>query len=302
MAINQIGLSADQLAFDAKEIGKLQQGAKSNTPEAIKASAKQFEALFMNMIMKSMRDATPPDGLMDNNETKTYTAMMDQKVSENLAKRGVGLADVLFRQLSVVTSTPASGAQNESTLDPSMRKPVTPLNNSFEGGLPALTVPVRKSFPAQPAHVKAFQDKFGAEAEIASRATGIPAKFMLGQAALETGWGKKEIIATNGMTSHNLFGIKAGSGWQGKVVEARTTEYVNGVAHSRIEKFRAYDSYADAFKDYGRLITHNPRYKNVMENVTDATGFAQSLQRAGYATDPQYAAKVASIIKNSLLA
>jgi flagellar protein FlgJ len=116
MAINQIGLSADQLAFDAKEIGKLQQGAKSNTPEAIKASAKQFEALFMNMIMKSMRDATPPDGLMDNNETKTYTAMMDQKVSENLAKRGVGLADVLFRQLSVVTSTPASGAQNESTL------------------------------------------------------------------------------------------------------------------------------------------------------------------------------------------
>ncbi|MEB0135243.1 flagellar assembly peptidoglycan hydrolase FlgJ [Actimicrobium sp. CCC2.4] len=302
MAINQIGLSADQLAFDAKEIGKLQQGAKQNSPEAIKASAKQFEALFMNMIMKSMRDATPQDGLFDNSETKTYTAMMDQKVSENLAKRGVGLADVLFRQLSVVTSTPASGALNESTLDPSMMKPATPLKNSFEAGLPAMTVPVRKSYPAQPAHVKAFQDKLGAHAEEASRATGIPAKFMLGQAALETGWGKKEIIATDGKTSHNLFGIKAGAGWTGQVVEARTTEYVNGVAQSRIEKFRAYDSYADAFKDYGRLITNNPRYKNVMANVTDATGFAQGLQRAGYATDPLYATKLASIIKNSLLA
>ncbi|GAA4015047.1 flagellar assembly peptidoglycan hydrolase FlgJ [Actimicrobium antarcticum] len=300
MAINQTSLS-DQLAFDAKEVGKLQQAAKQNSPEAIKASAKQFEALFMNMIMKSMRDATPQDGLMDNSETKTYTAMLDQKVSENLAKRGIGLADVLFRQLSVTTATPATGPFGESTLDPTMKKPATPLKNSFESGIPAMTVPARQSFPAQAPHVKAFQDKLGAQAEEASRATGIPAKFMLGQAALETGWGKKEIIANDGSTSHNLFGIKASANWKGRVVEARTTEYVNGVPHSRIEKFRAYDSYADAFKDYGSMITNNPRYRNVMANATDATGFAQGLQRAGYATDPNYAAKLASIIKHSFV-
>ena len=306
MSINQTNLS-DQLAFDASKASKLQQGARQNSPEAIRASAKQFEALFMNMIMKSMRDATPQDGMLDNSETKTYTAMMDQKISENLAKRGVGLADVLFKQLSVKDAIPPAGPLGESTFDPLLKPLPIPLKNTFGvhnalPAIPAMANPVDKVFPARPAHVKAFQDKLGAHAEEASRATGIPAKFMLGQAALETGWGKKEIIAADGSSAHNLFGIKAGANWSGRVVEARTTEYVNGVPHSRLEKFRAYDSYADAFKDYGSLIKNNPRYQNVMANAHDATGFAEGLQRAGYATDPHYAAKLASIIKHSLLA
>lgn len=306
MSINQTNLS-DQLAFDASKVSKLQQGARQNSPEAIRASAKQFEALFMNMIMKSMRDATPQDGMLDNSETKTYTAMMDQKVSENLAKRGVGLADVLFRQLSIKGATPPPGPLGESTFDPMVKPLGAPLKNSFGAAngvptLPPLINPVDKVFPARPAHVKAFQDKLGAHAEEASRATGIPAKFMLGQAALETGWGKKEIIAADGSSAHNLFAIKASAGWTGRVVEARTTEYINGVPHSRMEKFRAYDSYADAFKDYGGMIKNNPRYQNVMANATDASGFAEGLQRAGYATDPHYAAKLTSIIKHSLLA
>ena len=213
MSINSSNIS-DRLAFDGKDIGKLQQAAKQNSPDAIKASAKQFEALFMNMIMKSMREATPQDGLLDNSETKTYTAMMDQKVSENLAKRGVGLADVLFRQLSAKAATPPTGPLGESTFDPATR-PAFKLKNSFGGdksgmpampSVPSMTVPARQSFPAQPAHVKAFQDRLGVHADEASRATGIPAKFMLGQAALETGWGKKEIIASDGSASHNLFG------------------------------------------------------------------------------------------------
>ena len=307
MSINQTSLS-DQLAFDTSKVGKLQQAAKQNSPEAIKASAKQFEALFMNMIMKSMRDATPQDGMFDNSETKTYTAMMDQKVSENLAKRGVGLADVLFKQLSASPAMPPLGPLGESTFDPKMKPLAAPLKNSFGTGnsglpaLPALTNPVDKVFPAQPPHVKAFQEKLGAHAEEASRATGIPAKFMLGQAALETGWGKKEIVAADGSSAHNIFGIKASGNWTGRVVEAKTTEYVNGVPHSRVEKFRAYDSYADAFKDYGGMIKNNPRYQNVMANAKDATGFAEGLQKAGYATDPHYAAKLSSIIKHSLLA
>ena len=306
MSINSSNLS-DRLAFDGKDIGKLQQAAKQNSPDAIKASAKQFEALFMNMIMKSMREATPQDGLLDNSETKTYTAMMDQKVSENMAKRGVGLADVLFRQLSAKAATPPTGPLGQSTFDPATQ-PALKLKNSFtndQSGLPAvptMTVPARQSFPAQPSHVKAFQDRLGAHAEEASRATGIPAKFMLGQAALETGWGKKEIVASDGSASHNIFGIKATGAWTGRVVEARTTEYVNGVPHARVEKFRAYDSYADAFKDYAGMIKNNPRYQQVVASGSDAVGFAQGLQKAGYATDPHYAAKLTSIIKHSLLA
>ncbi|MGH8808757.1 MAG: flagellar assembly peptidoglycan hydrolase FlgJ, partial [Noviherbaspirillum sp.] len=152
----------------------------------------------------------------------------------------------------------------------------------------------------QPAHVQAFQDRLQAHAEEASRSTGIPSKFMLGQAALESGWGKREILMADGSTSHNLFGIKAGPGWKGKTVEAVTTEYVDGVAQKRAEKFRAYDSYADSFRDYARLLRSNPRYESVLANATDVNGFAQGLQRAGYATDPNYAAKLTRIITQNL--
>ena len=151
------------------------------------------------------------------------------------------------------------------------------------------------------AHIQSFQDKLSADAELASAATGIPAKFMLGQAALETGWGKREIISRDGSSSHNLFGIKASNDWKGKVTEAVTTEYVNGKAQRKVEKFRAYDSYADSFKDYAQLITNNKRYEKVLASAGDASTFAQGLQKAGYATDPNYAAKLTKIIKNSLV-
>jgi flagellar protein FlgJ len=152
----------------------------------------------------------------------------------------------------------------------------------------------------QPTHVRNFQEKLGAHAEEASRTTGIPAKFMLGQAALESGWGKREIKGRDGTNSHNLFGIKAGGDWKGKVVEATTTEYVNGKAQTRVERFRAYDSYSDSFKDYGKLLASNPRYEKVLASAGDASSFAQGLQKAGYATDPHYASKLTSIIKRSL--
>ena len=137
-------------------------------------------------------------------------------------------------------------------------------------------------------------------AQEAEKATGIPARFMLGQAALETGWGRREIRNPDGSSSNNLFGIKAGPGWKGKVVTATTTEYVNGVPQTRVEKFRAYATPADSFKDYAKLITNNPRYEKVLANAKDAQGFAQGLQRAGYATDPLYAAKLSRIIHNNL--
>lgn len=322
--LNKINPSnpTESLAVDANGLNGLREAAKQNSPESIKGAAKQFEAMFLNMVMKSMRDATPQDGPFDNEQTKMFTSMLDQQLSQSLAQRGVGLADVLTRQLSASLPKKLPDAQD---LD----------GNTAAGddGLP-MGIPLVKemsdadrakfiqSFASQqtaertdqdgrnkqrrssnkPAHVEAFQNRLQADAELASKMTGIPAKFMLAQAALETGWGKKEIVTRDGRSAHNLFGIKATGNWTGKVVEATTIEYINGKPQKRVEKFRAYDSYADAFKDYANLLRSNPRYEKVLASAQDAHGFAYGLQRAGYATDPHYAEKLSRIIRTSLSA
>jgi flagellar protein FlgJ len=271
------------LAVDVKGMDALRRSAQQNSPEALKATAKQFEALFMNMMLKSMRDATPQDGLFDSQQGKMYTSMLDQQISQTMASRGVGLADVLVRQLSNIAGNRA-----------------LPTDGMQTGQTPEAPGAAGSAASSQPANIRAFQERLAPHAEEASRATGIPARFMLGQAALESGWGRHEIRGADGSASHNLFGIKATGGWKGKVVETATTEYVNGVPQTKMEKFRAYDSYADAFRDYAKLLRDNPRYQNVLASATDAAGFAQGLQKAGYATDPQYAAKLTRIINHSL--
>ncbi|MBC7572860.1 MAG: flagellar assembly peptidoglycan hydrolase FlgJ [Herminiimonas sp.] len=341
------------ISIDPKQIEALRQSAKQNSPEALKAVAQQFEGLFMNMMMKSMREATPKDGLLDNEQGKMFTSMLDQQMSQNFAKRGVGLADVLIRQLSPKQGLPApdaagaagaagantaTGATGGATVDPALPgKPRAAslsqaasfesgfkenLQTALESGIPGVlkavlsgvrntalagasglpAAPADRPRGAQSAHVRAFEDKLSAHAEEAARTTGIPAKFMLGQAALESGWGKREILTADGSSSHNVFGIKAGAGWKGKVVETATTEYVHGVPERKVERFRAYDSYADAFRDYASTLQKNPRYQAVLSNAKDVLGFAQGLQRAGYATDPHYADKLARIINHTLSA
>ena len=361
--IDQTSLMA-QMPVGGGDMNALRRAARENSPEAMKVVAQQFEALLMNMVLKSMREATPQSGLFDNNQTKLYTSLLDQQISQNFAKRGVGLADALLRQLSPKGQPPAPAdaspdkmqmenwkqvaadtlRQQQLSLAASLSQPASPNETDYadnlskllpnfapqptlavtgdlraslaeslraKEGLPSMnkamaqsqvTAEVPKLSGARslkPAHVREFQAKLGQHAEEASRATGIPAQFLLGQAALESGWGKHVMTAPDGTSSHNLFGIKATKGWQGKVVETTTTEYINGVAYRRKEKFRAYDSYADSFKDYARLLQSNPRYKNVLANANDASSFAQGLQRAGYATDPRYAAKLTSIIQRS---
>lgn len=291
---------SQNLAIDSKGLGELRQSARAGTPEALKSASQQFEAMFVNMMMKSMRDATPQDGMFDNQQTKMFTTMLDQQTSQDIAKKGIGLADVLVRQLSKTLQQ-----QDVSAGDPLARALLdqAKLQRSIEASGGAAPLAERSaSMAGKPAHVRAFQDKLASHAEEASRASGIPAKFMLGQAALESGWGRREIKGRDGSNSHNLFGIKAGPGWKGRVVETATTEYVNGKPQVRVEKFRAYDSYADSFKDYARLLSNNPRYEKALAAAsgTDAAGFARNLQRAGYATDPHYATKLASIIKRTL--
>jgi flagellar protein FlgJ len=304
--ISQTDLS-NTAAYDVKGMDGLRQSAKAKDPAALKEAATQFEAMFINMMMKSMREATPQDGIMDSQQSKMYTSMLDQQTSQNLAKRGTGLADMLIRQLSSSNQAlAADGAEAPSPRSSSMTQALAAFRQqqgalTDGAGSAAGKTLSDKANATQAPHVRAFQEKLGVHAEEASRATGIPAKFMLGQAALETGWGKREIISRDGSSSHNLFGIKATADWKGKVTEAVTTEYVNGKAQRKVEKFRAYDSYADSFKDYAQLITNNKRYEKVLASAGDASTFAQGLQKAGYATDPNYAAKLTKIIKHSLV-
>ena len=310
--VNQTDLS-QHLAIDARGLNKLQRSARDSSPESIKAVAAQFEALFLNMMLKSMRDAGGGEGgLFDNEQSRMYTSMLDQQLTQSMSSRGIGLADVLIRQLTPQHAASGPVQAGQDSLHQAMERMLseqpsgsaaTPALSATSAAANAQGLPVtpqRNNAAGQPAHVQAFQARLGAHAEEASRITGIPSKFILAQAALESGWGKHEITGANGEPSHNLFGIKATGGWKGKVVETATTEYVDGVPQRRVEKFRAYDSYAEAFRDYARMLSNNPRYQDVIAQGRDAVGFASQLQRAGYATDPNYSAKLTRIIQNQL--
>lgn len=322
---------SSKFALDVQSVNQLKLEARQSSPEALKQAAQQFEAVFMNMLMKSMREATPQDGMFDSEQTRMYTSMLDQQLTQRMASRGIGLADVMVRQLSTAIGIPAAGeaevpGTGATTQGLPLNAPAQPLpaavrNGDVPQGDPdALgdTDPLRakarvESYAPQgdtdplrakarvesyaPAHVEAFVQRVLPHAREASASTGIPAQFMMGQAALETGWGRTEIRGADGQNSHNLFGIKAGASWRGRTVDIVTTEYVSGKPQKQVDTFRAYDSYADSFRDYANLLRSNPRYQNVIAQGQDAAGFAQGLQQAGYATDPRYAQKLMGVIR-----
>lgn len=270
-----------QLALDANGLGQLRAAARDRSPEAVRETARQFEAMLLNMMLKSMRAATPQEGMFDNDQTRTYTAMLDQQLSQTLAAKGTGLAEVLIRQLSAVTGTlPADEGLRATDWN------AAPAQRS--GGVWAKD---------QPEHVTNFQRSMLPHAQAASRSSGIPAHFMVGQAALESGWGRHQIRYADGRPSYNLFGIKATGGWSGKVVEAVTSEYIDGKKSRRVEQFRAYDSYAESFKDFAALIGGSSRYQEAIRQVQHLPGYARALQQAGYATDPDYADKLIKIVQ-----
>jgi len=274
--------------LDARGLDALRLQAKQNPEQALKGVAQQFEAVFLHTLLKSMREATPQDGPMDSDQTRSYTAMLDQQMAQSLSAKGIGLADVMLRQL---TRSRVAAAGTEA---PAANAPET-------GAAPATgTLSAPPALPRKPKveslrQGEDFLMRMKEHALQASNATGIPARFLLGQAALESGWGKHEIRASDGRQSFNLFGIKAGKSWSGPSVEVMTTEYAGGVPHKVLQKFRAYTSYAEAFQDYASLMQGNRRYSAVLKQSNSA-GFAQGLQRAGYATDPRYAEKLTRIL------
>ena len=285
------------LAIDTQALGQLRMQAKQTPDQALKAAAQQFESVFLNMMLKSMRDATPQDGATDSEQTRMFTGMMDQQLAQSMSSgRGIGLADMLVKQLRHTGLTAPSVLNPQSSILHSETGASAPL---FRGNAPAASILSSQSVPSayNATTQQNFVNQMLPHALQASGASGVPPELILGQAALESGWGKRQILLADGSNSHNLFGIKATAGWHGKVAEVMTTEYKNGVASKHVEKFRAYSSYDEAFKDYAGMLSSNPRYASVMQQSGSPAGMARALQSSGYATDPKYAEKLVSVMK-----
>ncbi|CAM8657985.1 FlgJ Muramidase (flagellum-specific) [Comamonadaceae bacterium] len=297
--------SAQDLVADARSLSALKAGADKATPDTIRETAKQFESLFMRELLKSMREATMKSGMLDNAGSDLGTDLFDQQMSVSMSGQPGGLSDLIAQQLSrqMGVEMPGStvGMANSTNLQP-VKAPDTLTPKSSVSKLTASDMALTPVAPKKaPTSTQAdFVSKHTDAANKIEKATGIPASFMLGQAGHETGWGKHQIRNKDGSNSFNLFGIKAGASWKGKVAEITTTEYVNGVAQKKVAKFRAYDSFEDSFKDYARLISDSPRYAKARQQTQSVTAFATGLQKAGYATDPEYAAKLSRAINTTL--
>jgi peptidoglycan hydrolase FlgJ len=265
------GLNLDPLAA-------LRNAAARDPKAAIQEAAKQFEGLFMQELMKSMRQATMASGVLDNEGTQLGTEMLDTQFASKMTGLKGGLSEAIARQLERQMGIAQEG-----------RRASPPLNTV------AQTTPLRP-----PSSAQEFVALHSEAAKKAEGASGIPASFMVAQAAHETGWGKKAIRMADGSNSFNLFGIKANADWKGARTDIVTSEFVNGQAKKVTQSFRAYSSYEESFADYARLMKTSPRYREVLAHAGNAQQFAQGLQRAGYATDPAYADKLGRVINTTL--
>ena len=298
---------AAPLALDASALSALKHQAKDSPKAALSAAAGQFEALFVQMLLKSMREALPQDGMLQSDTSKMYTSMFDQQIAQAMSKRGIGLRQMLEKQLApavagsgeVAATSPADTGRLRAKDVGAAHSEMTPRYTKTERRYSSAPAPTTgDSTPSRvPSNVRAFVDKMRPYAEVAAKAVGVPAELLLAQAGLETGWGRSQPKAADGSASHNLFGIKAGRGWNGAVSVASTTEYVAGAIVRTVDKFRSYGSYTEAFKDFGRMLTSSGRYASAVAKSDDPVAYAQGLQRGGYATDPHYADKLLRAIK-----
>jgi len=287
MALSPSAAAAGLQGVDTRPLDALRASAAQDPKAAIREAAKQFEALFMQQLMKSMRDASLTSGMLDNEGTRMGTEMLDTQLATKMTGLPGGLADLIARQLERQMGGDASAATAATAA-------------SASAGAPASTGAA--AAPIGPRQAD-FLRRHADEARAAQAASGIPAAYVLAQAAHESAWGQREIRNADGSASHNLFGIKATAGWNGPVAEVTTTEWSGGAPQKVVQRFRAYGSYAEAFQDYARLIAQSPRYAPVMQQVASGAGpqgFAAGLQKAGYATDPAYADKLARVINTTL--
>jgi len=285
-------------AFDATSLNRLKAKASQDSQGSLKEVARQVEGMFVQMMLKSMRDALPKEGIFSSESTRMYTSMYDQQIAQQLSEKGLGFADVLVKQMSASGSESADTHESQAIVP--MRFEAQQVNNYQSQAMAQI---VRQAVPRPVATDRAlsgdsrdFLAQLSLPAKLASEASGIPHHLILAQAALESGWGQRQIRTEQGTPSFNLFGIKATGDWRGKVTEITTTEFENGESKKVKARFRVYDSYLESLSDYVNLLTRNPRYTEVA-NASSAEQGAHALQKAGYATDPNYAKKLTGMIQ-----
>lgn len=276
---------------DFGQYAALRRGAERDDPAALREVAGQFEALFIESMLKNMRDTSLGESLFaDSDQHKMYQGMLDQQLSVEMAGgRGIGLAEMLVRQMGgEAGSAPATPG---SFMLPAARA---------AGSVASLPTDSASSRPSWSSPVDFAKDVWP-HAERAARQLNVAPEAILAQAALETGWGRHVMAGPDGASSLNLFGIKAGSAWQGGSVAKATIEYEGGVARREVAKFRSYPDVASTFDDYVELIGQHPRYAAVRNQGGDAQAFARALQESGYATDPAYAEKIGNVLKGETM-
>jgi flagellar protein FlgJ len=306
-------VDSNQLA-DASNLSALKQAAARNSPDALRAAARQFESLFTSMMLKSMREASFKDPLFGSDQGDLYQEMYDDQIAAVMSKgKGLGLADMLVQQLrregmgttqstsqsatvpsraGSAAATPSGTAAGSSAMSGTRAGTAAGAPSSILDG-PTADSPAG-SCPTT-AQQAAFAQALWPDARQAARQLGVSPVTLLAQAALETNWGRSMPQAASGGSSNNLFGIKASSGWSGPAVSSSTQEYGGGAATTVTAQFRSYDSTGRCFQDYVELLKGNPRYAAALGTGNDVHAFASALQEGGYATDPSYASKLSAV-------
>lgn len=306
---------------DFSGLANLKTQARKNSPEALKEVAKQFEAIFLNNVLKGMREAKLADGIMDNDQSKFYNDMYDQQLAVHLSgKPGVGLADLIVKQLSHgQPDNKKMGIEDYLNRSGSSRKAISQYPNAVDKHVGyASRTPgqkVRDAYPTAMAEIplknnhalpiqsaEDFLQTLYPYAERAAKELGVEPKVLLAQAALETGWGRSLIKNSDGGSSFNLFNIKASKAWHGKQAQVPTLEFEQGIAKKVTAGFRSYASFQESFQDYVDFIKSNPRYGDALQQAGNGERYLRELQRAGYATDPGYANKVMGIYHGDMMA
>jgi len=287
----------DSLALNPQSLDRLKfQASQNGGKESLKAAAQQFESYFLQMMLRSMRQTLSQDGPFDSQETKMFSEMFDQQVAQKISQtKGLGLADMLVQQMQL--SLEGQGIKAEArpyNLPSVIKEAKAAVTSAAETASTAVTAAVSEA-----RNPRNFVNALWPHAVDAAAELGVSPHVLLAQAALETGWGKHVLKGADGTDSNNLFNIKAGSSWDGRTVAKEVTEYVNGKAVKSVETFRAYDTPAEAFADYVRLLSTNPRYAGVLNQ--DAEGFINGLRQGGFATDPGYGDKLRRIIGGAAL-
>lgn len=283
-------LATSHIYTDFQGLADLRRVAKQDSDAALEEVAAQFEAIFIQMMLKSMRDASLSEGIFDSDQSEMYMSMFDQQIALDLSSKGAfGIAALMVQQL----------ANNKISQSNSVSTPISGSLTDTKRSYPQGKVESVKGKEVVPEFTspQAFIDYMLPKAEQAAIKLGIDSQVLIAQAALETGWGHKIIKRDDGSSTYNLFGIKADQRWSGAEATVGTLEYSDGLMKREMANFRAYDSFQQSFDDYVDFVKQGPRYQRALGHDGSARHYIQALQEEGYATDPAYAEKVIDIMQ-----